>query len=167
MSGIQRPRVPPLAPLQRGHSMKWWIQYTQHLGSCNTYAFPYLYTTARLETLFRSMVLWRKAHAKVTKFAETWTKVFIHILQRGVCEGSAKWILFLCNFEKRFKKKKKQTNNVSAVILLYLPERISGEGSVNRIPDWSVDTCQLWHWAASCPLSVFSWGVRAVLNSAI
>lgn len=110
MSGIQRPRVPPLAPLQRGHSMKWWIQYTQHLGSCNTYAFPYLYTTARLETLFRSMVLWRKAHAKVTKFAETWTKVFIHILQRGVGEGSAKWILFLCNFEKRFKKKKnKQT----------------------------------------------------------
>lgn len=33
--------------------------------------------------------------------------------------------------EKRFKKKK----NVSAVILLYLPEMISGEGSVNRISD--------------------------------
>lgn len=155
MSGIQCARVPPLAPLQWGHSIKWWIQYTQHLGSCNTYAFPYLYATARLETLFRSMFLWRKAHAKVT-FVETWTKVFVHILQRGVCEGSGKWILFLYNFERRFKKKK----NVSAVILLYLPEMISGKGSVNRISDWSADTCPLWPWAASCPLSVFSWGVR-------
>lgn len=105
MSGIQCARVPPLAPLQWGHSIKWWIQYTQHLGSCNTYAFPYLYATARLETLFRSMFLWRKAHAKVT-FVETWTKVFVHILQRGVCEDSGKWILFLYNFERRFKKKK-------------------------------------------------------------
>ena len=67
MSGIQHPRVPPLAPLQWGHSIKWLTQYTQHLGSCNTYAFPYLYATARLETLFRSMVLWRKAHAKVCR----------------------------------------------------------------------------------------------------
>lgn len=57
-------------------------------------------------------------------------------------------------------KKVQEKKNVSAVILLYLPEMISGEGSVNRISDWSADTCQLWHWAASCPLSVFSWGVR-------
>lgn len=147
----------PLLPLCNGaNSIKWWIQYTQHLGSCNTYAFPYLYATARLETLFRSMFLWRKAHAKVTTIAETWTKVFVPILQRGVCEGSGKWILFLYNFEKRFKKKK----NVFAVILLYLPGMISGEGSVNSISDWSADTCQLWPWAASCSLSVFSWGVR-------
>lgn len=97
----------PLLPLCNGaNSIKWWIQYTQHLGSCNTYAFPYLYATARLETLFRSMFLWRKAHAKVTTIAETWTKVFVPILQRGVCEGSGKWILFLYNFEKRFKEKK-------------------------------------------------------------
>ena len=36
---------------------------------------------------------------------------------------------------KRGSIKKKKKTNVSAVILLYLPERISGEGSVNRIPD--------------------------------
>lgn len=124
MSGIQCARVPPLAPLQWGHSIKWWIQYTQHLGSRNTHAFPYLYATARLETLFRSMFLWRKAHAKVTTFAETWTKVFVHILQRGVCEGSGKWILFLYNFEKRFKKKKMYLQSSCFICLEWFLEKV-------------------------------------------
>lgn len=42
---------------------------------------------------------------------------------------------FYATFKRGSRKNKTKQNNVSAVILLYLPERISGEGSVNRIPD--------------------------------